>query len=91
MSWITPEELKSALKIADPMFLQWLLNSEREQDEWEEITIEGKVFDLNFWDSDDGLSSYCSIYQVTTGDKGYRWTVAKRRKRLITLDRGDYA
>ena len=91
MSWITKEELNSALKIAEPMFLEWLLNPEREQDEWQEITIDGKVFDLNLWDSDDGLSSYCSIYQVTTNEKGYRETVTNRSRRLITLERGDYA
>ena len=87
-SWITEYEYQRALCKADKIFGDWLSRiSMYDGDYWVSVDIDGKVFDLNLWEEDDGKSSYCTIHPTKVNDEGQLETVGTAFIRMLTMER----
>lgn len=90
-NWITKDEHGRAFYEAEKIFGDWISRTAiYDEDYWVSVDIDGKVFDLNLWQENDGKSSYCTIHPTKVNDKGQLETVGTEHIRMITMERHSY-
>jgi hypothetical protein len=90
-NWITKDEYDRAFYEAEQIFGDWVSRiATYDEDYWVSVDIDGKVFDLNLWQKDDGKWSYCTIHPTKVNNKGQLETVGTEYIRMITMERHSY-
>jgi|TARA_B110000902_G_C14155417_1_gene531207 hypothetical protein len=90
-NWITKDEHDRAFYEAEQIFGDWVSRiATYDEDYWVSVDIDGKVFDLNLWQKDDGKWSYCTIHPTKVNNKGQLETVGTEYIRMITMERHSY-
>ena len=86
VDWITSEQLGKARKIAKEYFDEFCEHDSYEQ-EWIEIEIDGKYFDLDCFDDNMDLPRtdvFCNIHPTYLNQDGWRETDGTEFIRLFT-------
>ncbi len=86
-NWITEAEHAKALEKGEEIFASWLnSNSPHDVDDWLDIKIGNKIFDLNLWTENSGNDCYVNIHPTKINDSRQIETIGSEFIRLISLE-----